>query len=344
MGQSERPVRVSMRSVCKFAGIALILCWTKVAYPQISDFGNIDFKKPDSIADLYPSHSLKNLPLLSQKLTAPLTTEVEKFRSIYRWVCENIDNDYGMFIRNKRKREKLEDPAQLAAWNENLNEVLFRRLLNEHRTICTGYAYLLKELCLHAGLDAEIIHGYGRNSTTTKNSKPNHSWNAVKLNGKWYLSDPTWSAGVNDPRTSAFIGKFDEAYFLSDPAVFIRKHYPVDTAWTLLKHKPTFEEFDAGPIVYSAAFNLGLDQLTPNRFTVTAQKDKPIDFSFTVKGNNSITSIALQIHGHQFKNTEPEPSESGLQCVKHTFHSKGKFIVHVAVNDRVTHSYSVIVE
>lgn len=333
-----------MQSVLRFAGITALIMLAHGVYPQISDFRQTDFSKADSIAARYPSHSLKNLPLLAHKLTHSLASEPEKFRAIFRWVCDNIDNDYNMFIQNKRKRERLDDPVRLAAWNNKVNAMLFRKLLHEQKTICTGYAYLLKELCSHAGIQVEIVHGYGRNLATTLIDKPNHSWNAVRLNGKWYLCDPTWSAGVNDPRTSTFTRKFDDAYFLSEPATFIRKHYPIDTTWTLLRQNPTFEEFNKGPIVYSNAFAFELYRFTPEHFVVTVQKDKPVVFEFATKNQRSMKSIALRIHMHEVYREDVIANDSGLLKLSHTFRSKGKFVVHVAIDDKVTHSYSITVE
>ena len=63
--------------------------------------------------------------------------------------------------------------------------------------MCTGYAYLIKEMCFIADLDCEIIDGYARAFDANVNGLEslNHSWNAVKLNNKWYLCDATWSSG-----------------------------------------------------------------------------------------------------------------------------------------------------
>jgi transglutaminase/protease-like cytokinesis protein 3 len=118
---------------------------------------NIDFKKADSIAELYPSHSLKDLRSLADKLTAPLSTDTEKFRAIYKWICNNIDNDYILYQKNKRNRKRLKNSEELGEWNKKFRVRVFKTLLDDHRTVCTGYAYLVKELSFHAGLTAVII-------------------------------------------------------------------------------------------------------------------------------------------------------------------------------------------
>ena len=48
-----------------------------------------------------------------------------------------------------------------------------------------------------ANIECVIIDGYGKTAQNPidTHSTPNHSWNAVKLNGDWFLCDATWSAG-----------------------------------------------------------------------------------------------------------------------------------------------------
>ena len=67
---------------------------------------------------------------------------------------------------------------------------------------------------------------------------PNHSWNAVKLNNKWYLCDATWSAGYTDMSTFLFEYEFDNSFFLMEPKRFSKTHQPVDEKWTLLTTTP----------------------------------------------------------------------------------------------------------
>jgi len=46
-----------------------------------------------------------------------------------------------------------------------------------------------------ANLDCEIVIGHGKSSSRTLASDfPDHAWNEIKPNGKWYLCDATWSA------------------------------------------------------------------------------------------------------------------------------------------------------
>lgn len=127
------------------------------SYARHIDFDMINFNKADSMAGLYSKHSLKDLKNLADKLTKSLPTQEEKFRAIYRWICNNIEYDYELFLKNKQKKEKLTRSDEVSAWNKRFSSRVFQNLRDKHQTICSGYAYLLKELAYHAGLFCVII-------------------------------------------------------------------------------------------------------------------------------------------------------------------------------------------
>lgn len=322
---------------------AVLICATSL-HAQVEDFANTDFRKADSIARLYPNHSLHDLKLLSDKLTKPLSTEEEKFRAIYRWVCSNIGNDYTLYRKNKYKREDLKDPEELKKWNRKISKEVFETLLKKQTTVCTGYAYLVKELARHAGISCEIIDGYGRTAQANIEGPgiPNHSWNAVKLHNKWYLCDATWSSGAIDTGKALFVKKYNDSYFLLDPALFVRNHYPLDTAWMLLDHKPTLEMFLNRPLIYSGIFPYKIDQVFPETFTITASKGEPVSFRFEKKGEHSIEKVELNIDGKDYS-VHPKLYQdvSGQYCVDHTFTSKGRYVVHVLLDGNYAFTYTV---
>jgi len=206
-----------------------------------------------------------------------------------------------LFQKNKQKRKKLKDAEALKEWNKKFSALVFGTLLRKHKTICTGYAYLLKELAYHAGLSCVIIHGYGRTAQANIGGPgiANHSWNAVQLHNKWYLCDATWSSGAVDPEKAMFVKKYNDAYFLSDPSLFVRSHYPLDTTWLLLDDKPTLQEFLNRPLTYSTIFQYKIDRLLPETFDITASKGETVSFQFTRNAERSIEKLELNIKGAQ---------------------------------------------
>lgn len=220
----------------------LILCFTSMLplQAQRNDFDAIDFWRADYIANQHAGEALYNLPRLVHGLTAPLNTDVERFRAIYYWICHNIRGEYYMMHKNTGKRKQFkDDPEELSKWNDAFKKEVFAKLLQDKETLCTGYAYLVKEMSNLAGLECEIIYGYGPTNKVTFEDldAPNHSWNAVKLDGKWYLSDATWSSGIIDMASFMFEFRYDDSFFLMEPVEFVKKHKPVAERWTLLQQQ-----------------------------------------------------------------------------------------------------------
>ena len=317
---------------------------------QISDFGKIDFSKADSIADLYHKEDLKSLPLLSQKLTDSLTTDIEKFRAIYTWVCKNITNDHAAYLRNRKNREKLQGNEEaLENWNRTFSKKVFAKLLKEQKTVCTGYAYLVRELSGYAGIECKIIDGYGRTGLTNIEdlSIPNHSWNAVWLNDKWYLCDATWSSGTFMIPSYEFKAEYNDGYFLADPVLFARNHYPLEDKWLLLESSFTIDEFLNGPVVYEYAFNHQINPISPQKLNLNHPKNEPIHFYFKAPETLRLLDIDIELaYGDNTREVKPEVdyTDDGLVDLSYTFERQGRFDIHIRVNKEIVATYSVRVK
>jgi transglutaminase/protease-like cytokinesis protein 3 len=178
------------------------LFFIHICVAQQSDFSHINFSKANFNAKTVKTKKLFELNKLTHNLTKDLKTDIEKFRAIYLWICKNIANDFSLYFLNQRKRKRFAiDSIKLQNWNSKFKNKLFKKLLKNKRTICTGYAYLLKEMCAIVGIESKMVNGFGRTATVnfTKLNIPNHTWNIVKINNKWYLCDPTWSTGISFP-------------------------------------------------------------------------------------------------------------------------------------------------
>ena len=253
--------------------LLLTLLFATLSNAQLSDFKNVNFTKADNIAHLNANENLQSLPILSYKLTTKLSTDVEKFRAIYTWVCTNIKGDYKQHNTVSRKRNKFKnDSISLAEWNSEYKKKAFKKLLKHQKTMCTGYAYLIKELSILAGIECQIIDGFGRSVTSNIDTleTANHSWNAVKLNNKWYLCDATWSSGYMDGENT-FISDYNSGYFLVDPILFAKNHYPIDTKW-LLNNEITSVNFLNAPLIYCEAFKYMVFPISTAKMNITVTK------------------------------------------------------------------------
>ncbi|MEP3211001.1 MAG: transglutaminase domain-containing protein [Maribacter sp.] len=330
--------------------IVLFLVGT-LGYGQRSDFYGTGFKKADSIALHFKGASLKNLPALTYNLTANLTTDVEKFRAIYTWVCTNIENDYGAYQKTVKKRKKLSGNKEaLTEWNNNFTPKVFKKLVTHRKTACTGYAFLTRELANLADINCKIINGYGRTATLilNENSIPNHSWNAVELNGKWYLCDPTWSAGriVLEDAGPKFEPDYFDSYFLADPELFIRNHYPLEINSSFLPQPPTFNQFIEGPVIYKEAFVLEVFPLQPAKMKLEAKKNKALSFTLRVPNDIKSETISLAVNKSGSDQTiHPQIVSVKNECtLKYSFEKTGSYDVHIKVDDTYIATYVVRVK
>lgn len=320
-------------------------------FGQREDFKHIDFNKADSTALSLKGESLSNLPVLTHKLTAHLLTEVEKFRAIYTWVSTNIENDYTAYIRTSSKRKKLsEDREAYLEWNNDFTPKMFEKMRSSKKTACTGYAYLIRELSSLVGIDCKIVDGHGRtaNLDLTPKSPANHSWNAAKLNDRWYLCDATWSAGrvMLEDDGPKFESDYHDGYFLADPALFVKNHYPLQTDMALLDAPPTFDTFLAGPIVYKEAFAETIIPIEPSTMHFEALKNEPVVFKIAASDSSFSEHIKLLlVNGNSSTSLQPEVSKKqGQYVLHHAFKKSGLYDVHIQVDNSIVVTYVVRVK
>jgi hypothetical protein len=229
------------------------------------------YTRIDQYAAVTPDSATVTPAALSAHLTAIAKNDIEKCRAFYTWMALHIAYDDSLaaipFIPNAGV------PAMSRA-------ALLRR-----KAICAGYAALFKELAEAAGIETVVIDGYARSSYTVPNSPVptiNHSWNAVKINGKWQLLDVTWGRNHADSAQPYYF------YFLTPADQFVYTHFPKDTKWQLLNQTRTRDWFNRLPQHHAAFFYYGFEHLSVLKPPVTAEGK--FSFSFSNKKNMSFSA------------------------------------------------------
>ena len=304
------------------------------------------YRRADSVAAIYQGHSLINLKNLSDRLTKPFDNDYDKFRAIYKWVCDNIENDYELFMIHENKRARL-PKDEFDVWNRKFGNKVFKQLIQERKTVCTGYAWLIRELAQHAGLACVVVDGYGRTASTNVGGKdvPNHSWNAVQLNNTWYLCDATWSSGFVDLNLSMFIKSFNEGYFLASPEQFLLNHYPLDSRWMLTDNKLTLHDFLNSPLPYRGAFEQELIPVYPSTYEIRALKGETIHINFKTNSRAPVKEVSVQTNrSRNFKDVGiPFTKKNGIYQVDYVLPNKGSYDIYVRVNGFYVFAYHVTV-
>lgn len=81
---------------------------------------------------------------------------------------------------------------------------------------CKHFSALLTCICSLSGIEAYSVLGYVKLNDEVETTQ-DHAWNVIKLDGEYYLFDPTWDSQNNDM-----------SYFRKSGEVFIKTHMPYD--------------------------------------------------------------------------------------------------------------------
>lgn len=321
-----------------------------VSNAQRHDFWDINFFKADSIAEVYANRDLKNPEKLAEDLTQHFSTDVEKFRAIFRWITDNIYYDLDLYYEHRNAQLKYRyKRKKLTAWRERFNKRMEHKLYTKQKAICDGYATLLERMSLHVGISCKKIIGNGRTiDQEIGKGSVNHAWNAVKLGSKWYLCDATWASSSLDPSTMRFYRRFNKNYFLTDPSLFIANHYPQDTSWTLLHNKPSQKEFLDAPLMHDGFISNLVNTYHPDKGIVRVKKDAVVSFDFTFNkrnkegGDRAYILIEKAGNKEEIKKSAVKNSD-GVYMLVYEFKETGKYKVDVVINEERSMTYIVYV-
>jgi hypothetical protein len=194
---------------------------TEAEYAAVKSY---DFRKIDRHALDAPKTAEASIESLAAYLTAGAANELEKVRAIYRWITANIAYDTKMLLSGRLFDEKA--PS----------------VLSSRDAVCAGYSRLFVALAKEAGIEAILIFGCEKRGLVVINSRRNHAWNAVKIEGKWWLIEATAGSGHFDEKFE-FTRRFSEFYFLPHPEDLGFNHLPEVEAWQLKEDVIDWDEF-----------------------------------------------------------------------------------------------------
>ncbi len=315
-----------------------------------------NYRKADSIALSLSGKRITDAELLVKQLTQELTSDTEKTRAIFRWITANIrynSKEADKIIKNNfeptKKRFKSETEA--IRWREKRYYKKVTSALRKRKAVCEGYAMLFKHLCSWANIHAEVVTGHYRDHTLKigKYYKPTHAWNAVKLDGKWYMLDATMAAGHVEPITGKFIKNFSGNYFLPLPEQMLTTHYPTDNQWLLIANVPTIKSFYKRPVSMDGYFTQRLITVFPEEGIIRAEPDETITIHFKTSDSYDISSLYCLIESDN-KKIERRFLPSKLIRVSENeykaeicFPKKGNFRFYVLLNKEPALLYQAVI-
>jgi hypothetical protein len=230
---------------------------------------------------------------LTSDLTKPYSEQLYKARAIFKWITENISYDYKYYNKynykgKEPKTYKCKDDKDCEAKRIIWETKYIDKVLRKGKAVCQGYAMLFKKMCDIAGLKSEMVTGYVRTEYYQVGTAGtlDHAWNAVWIDSTYYLLDATWAAGGcsknGDGKLLSFSKSYNDYYWLTPPANFVRNHYPQNNKWTLLSNY-TKDSFSLNPYYASGAIK-NIKLISPTSGIVNAKKGDTIHFKIEYGG------------------------------------------------------------
>eukprot|EP00079_Xenopus_tropicalis_P030696 XP_012826884.1 PREDICTED: kyphoscoliosis peptidase-like [Xenopus tropicalis] len=244
----------------------------------------------------------RTLELLVKDLLCEASTDLEKTRAIWIWICHHIEYDVA-----ETKSKGLVPPDPDATFQSR-------------KTVCAGYPLLFQRMCSLADIQCETVCGYRKGQTFSEG--PDHAWNVVYLESAWHLLDSTMGAGYIDDSINKFTFQYNEFYFLTHPALFIEDHFPEQMHYQLLESPLSQKQFEENVQHRSHFYTLGLGSSHPHtsaietvkgKASVTIERSQHIKFIITLNETEMPGLITLTKHGTIFDVYPQKPGQHLLQ-------------------------------
>jgi len=220
----------------------------------------------------------KELKKLVKQITADAKTDRDKAEAFHDWIAKNIAYDTKAYLSGKIHEQNLENT------------------LKTRRTLCSGFSELFTAMCDEVGIRSEVVEGYSRGYGFDLFNREdpmvtNHAWNAVNLDGSWYLLDVTWDAGFMEGKR--FKLRYSTHYLFRKPEEMIFTHYPVKTYQQFLERPLNAYEFTELPFLHGRFFDEKLRLLSRPERLVEMSLDQDYVFEMEVPKDRMVNVLLV---------------------------------------------------
>ncbi len=242
--------------------VSFLFLFIYITGAYAGDFENVD-KYARSV------HKSGDYKQLVHKLTDRFTDEKDKVRAIYVWITDNIKYDWNKFEHNLKKGRyhiKGRSKAEILQIKKKIKERKINDVYRTGKGVCEDYSLLFKAMCDAIGIKSVIITGKIRSNPKAIGIFPyryKHAWNGVRINDSWYLIDATWGAGYVEK--GRFHKKFEDAFFMTNPEIFIISHYPDQPKWQLIKTPVSKKEFAEFAYIFAGFYEKNILNFYPRK-------------------------------------------------------------------------------
>ena len=218
------------------------------------------------------------LPQLVTFLANGTQTDFSKVKIFHDWICDNIAYDAEMYFSGRISAQDYES------------------VIKKRKAVCSGYAACINAMCSLSGIKSKTISGFSKGyGFSGKIGKyPDHDWNAVKINGHWYLLDATWDAGFLDYKT--FIKRYSTQYLFWDARTFLYSHLAQKDSEQFFAPVLSKEQFENEPKIEGKFFQKGLS-LGDDKLHFSNEISGEFKVKIKTNGNLFVTNELLDKQG-----------------------------------------------
>lgn len=242
-----------------------------------NEYAAID-KKMVAIPDSLTTTTLK----IANYINSKFTSESDKIRAAFFWTANSIAYD----VPNMLEPNFMDSPQEKVT-----------KTLKSKKGVCIHYAEVFNDVINKMGITSYVISGYTKQNG--KVASIAHAWCASKVNGKWYLFDPTWGAGYVENRK--FVKKLNNTFYKVEPSKMIWSHMPFDYLWQFLNSPISNQEFYTGKIDQTKT-KINFDfESEIDKYNKMSDGDKAFDCADRIEKNGIVNDLILEFYNDRKK-------------------------------------------
>lgn len=185
--------------------------WPNTVHPVVQGMNASDETSPEGVA---------------RYIAARVTDPFQRVKALHDWVVTRLTYDHASVTGVRKPQDA-------------------RHVFESRLGVCEGYARLLVELGRHSGdkivyLTGEVREEHGELAPV------GHAWNAVQVQGAWYLLDATWDDPTSPDGRRADNYRTD--YLFIPPQLAGLDHFPDEPRWQLREERLSRAQFLRQPL------------------------------------------------------------------------------------------------
>ena len=225
---------------------------------------------------------------LVNKTIHQIDLKSDTIKSVFDWITDNIKYDVNKL--NKIQKGSYSNNSSDFDNKKDYQADKLKKVIKRKKGVCEDYSLLFNTIVSQLGYESYVVTGYTKNNKGKLNRKVGHTWNAVKVNGKWRLYDPTWGAGYvkNNKR---FLKHYNIEWYDVAPEEMVKTHMPYDPIWQLSNSPISYKAFEKPKLPSTPKENYNFNELIQIYSNKTEKEQLKGELSRSEEMGNGINLI-----------------------------------------------------